>query len=166
MNALKDNTISEEKLKNQKLESWREHYSLAKEREHYSITRIDLLIISISGACIYIVFQILQFLNSPSADNLCQSTILLKLSAIVSVFAIATNFVSQITGYLANKYEALYSQRTIDQLIRDMEDESELTPIDKKERCFSKWTHILNIMSAVIMTIGIIMLVIYNLITF
>lgn len=149
-----------------KIDRWEKHYSGALERKFYSIQRIDLLIITISGACIYIVFQILQFLQSPDADCINQSTILLKVSAIFSVLAIVVNFLSQISGYHANKNEALYANRFIKQLIADKMDEKALEKFDNKSSHYSKLTNMANTVSAIFMAIGILFLVVYNLITF
>lgn len=38
--------------KDEKIDAWDKHYSRAKDKEFYSIKRIDILTISISGACI------------------------------------------------------------------------------------------------------------------
>lgn len=149
-----------------KIERWEKHQTGALERKFYSIQRIDLLIITISGACIYIVFQILQFLQSSDAHCINPSTILLKVSAIFSVLAIVVNFLSQISGYHANKNEAHYANGFIKQLIADKMHKSALEKFDKKSKCYSKLTNMANIVSAIFMAIGILILVIYNLITF
>lgn len=150
----------------EKIQAWEKHLSRAKEKEFYSIQRIDLLTISISGACIYIAFEILRFLNSPTGVHTQACTVLLKISAIASVLAITINFLSQILGYHANKYEAKYSQKTINQLEGDDIEEAELNKIDFKSQFYSKLTFISNIVATILMSLGIILLVIFNLITF
>ena len=112
--------------KDEKIQSWEKHYSNAKEKEFYSIKRIDILTISISGACIYIVFEILRFLNSTDSTGILSCTILLKISAIASVFAITMNFLSQILGFQANKYEANYSREVINQIEDEVKNDEKL----------------------------------------
>lgn len=150
----------------EKIEAWEKHYSKAKEKEFYSIQRVDILTISISGACIYIVFEILRFLNSAAFVHTQTCTALLKISAIASVLAIAINFLSQILGYHANKFEAIYSREVVNQLEDEIEDDKKLDAIDIKSKCYSKLTSISNVTATIFMTIGIILLVIFNLITF
>ncbi|MGV8094477.1 MAG: hypothetical protein AB2L24_21700 [Mangrovibacterium sp.] len=158
--------VSKPNQKEQKIKAWEQHYSMAKEKQSYSIGRIDLLTVSISGACIYIVFEILRFLNGPDAVRINSDTTLLKFSAIASVLAIAINFFSQIMGYKANEFEALYSREVINQLEDDIEDDTKLDLIDRKSRRFSMLTNIANYLSTGFMVIGIAILVFYNLITF
>ena len=149
-----------------KIQSWENHYSNAKERQMYSIKRIDLLTISISGACIYIVFEILRFINSSEYTDIQSCVVLLKISAVSAIFAIAINFISQVFGYLANKYEAKYSREVIDQIENKIDDKATLNDIDFNSRLFNNLTSISNIISILFMTAGITLLVIYNLVTF
>jgi hypothetical protein len=152
--------------KDDKIQAWEKHYSSSKEKEFYSIQRIDLLVISISGACIYIVFEILRFLNSANVSNIQSCTILLKVSAIFSALAISINFLSQIFGYHANKYEAIYSREVINQLEGDTKDDEKLDQIDHKSKQYNKLTGIANVSATIFMVVGIIILVVYNLVTF
>lgn len=152
--------------KEEKIKAWDKHYSQAKEKEFYSIKRIDILTISISGACIFTTFQILKFMHSPETSNLCSNTTLLKVSAFLSVVAIIINFASQITGYHANKFEAIYSQEVLNQIKENEENKSKLEQIDKKSNLYNKLTSLSIPLSALFMSLGIITLVIFNLITY
>lgn len=170
MKEKKDSKTKEAQEQKQaaKLENWEKHLAGAKEKEFYSIKRIDVLIISISGACIYIVLETLKFLHTPEIIklNLSSCTILLKISAISSVIAIAINFVSQISGYKANGYEAKYSREVINQLEDGVNDENKLEAIDKKSELYNNITSIMNITSSIFMALGIVFLVLYFAVTF
>jgi hypothetical protein len=105
-------------------------------------------------------------MHSPEANNLCSNTTLLKISAVLSVMAIIVNFASQITGYQANKYEAIYSQEVLNQIKEDEYNESVLNNIDKKSILYNKLTSISIPISALFMSASIVILMIFNLITF
>lgn len=154
--------------KNQRLNDWNDHLAGAKDKEFYSLRRIDILLITISGACIYIIFEFLKFMNTTdSAIDFHSHLILLKLSAIFSVGAIAVNFLSQIFGYHANRFEVLYSREQINQIEEGIDDvDCKLRFIDLKSKNFNSLTNYSNIISAIFMGVGIILLVIYNLLTF
>jgi len=149
-----------------KIQEWEQHRTNAKEKEFYSIQRFDILAISISAACIYIVFEILRFLKNPANMHSETCTVILKISAIASVFAIIINFLSQILGYHANKLEAEYSQEVINQLKGEITDDIKLNVIDVKSQIVGSLTMFLNVATTIFMLIGIILLVIYNVITF
>ena len=150
----------------EKIQSWEKHLSRAQDQKLYSMQRIDLLIISISGACIFIVFEILRFLKTTPNLHLDPATILLKISAICSVIAIGVNFLSQIFAYHANRFEVIFSRMVINQLDEDKMDDVALKPIEDKISYFNKFVVVTNIVSTSLMTIGIILLVVFNLVTF
>jgi len=151
----------------QKLNDWNIHLAGAKDKQFYSIRRIDILLITISGACVYIVFEFLKFMNTTKSIIDFQFNInLLKACAISSVAAIAINFISQIFGYHANKVEVQYSREIINQLEDHVSDKCKLNILDKKSIIFNRLTDVSNIISAILMGIGIVVLVIYNLLTF
>lgn len=91
---------------------------------------------------------------------------LLKTSALFSAIAIVVNFLSQIFGYQANKFEVHYSREVINQLEEGITDEKKLEIIDAKSIAYNRLTGVANTISAVLMGVGIIALVIYNLLTF
>jgi len=153
-------------LKKQKIAEWEKHSDIAGKKAFYSIQRIDLLVISISGACIYIAFEILRFVNSGGTALRVEHTWLLKASAIFAVLAIGINFISQITGYKANKNEEIYARGVIECLKHDKEDTPEMDRADNCSFIYNKITSIANIVATVLMFTGIVLLVIFNLVTF
>jgi len=152
--------------KEKQIQEWKEHREDAFDRQLYSIKRIDTLIVSLSGAAIYIVFQTLRFLHSPDGIGIDTSTSWLKYSALSSVAAIAVNFVSQILGYRANKFEAIYAQRVMDHIRKNEQDDSMTKQYDRKAKFNGKITRLSNYISAILMLIGISLLIIFNWFTF
>lgn len=69
----------------------------------YSIERIDLLIISISGGGVYVIFETLKFFRTavPRVDP--PNLIYLKLSGGLFIVSIILNIVSQFTGKKSNQ---------------------------------------------------------------
>lgn len=166
MGKKKKQILKIEKEKRTKIEAWQKHRSEAKERRFYSIQRIDLLIITISSATIYIVLQVLQFLLKPENCGFAQTTTLLKLSACLSVLAIIVNFLSQITGYQANKNEELYAKNIITHIEDDITDDSNIEHYKTSSDCYSKYTNWANKLSFFLMVAGILVLMFYFLVTF
>ena len=69
----------------------------------YAIQRIDLLIITISGAGVYVILEMLKF----SRENPLPHLLALKVSGCFFIAAIIINFYSQITGMNANEQDML-----------------------------------------------------------
>lgn len=160
------------KEKQSKIEQWLIHKSDASERAFYAIRRLDLLIVSISGACIYIVLETLKFLYSSDAPEIKTCTALLKISAIFAVFAIIVNLISQITGLYSNKYETEYASQNIyiqeeeKDKDRDKQEYDESNRLMKLADDYGNYTRLMNIISTSLMFLPIIFLLSYNLITF
>lgn len=86
------------------------HKDKASEHLFYAIRRIDLLIISISGAGIYVVFETLRFVYK---EPILLDVYYLKLAGCSFAAAIITNFFSQWAGYATNSYEEKYAEEEI-----------------------------------------------------
>ena len=154
-------TFIEMKKKNEiKYNAWNEHLNNTRERTNYSIRRMDLLIISISGAGIYVIFETLREFKSGKIP-IDDSTLLL-ICGLCFLTAIISNFISQKTGYYSNDFEEKYicielrkiQGKKIDGCLQD--------EFDKKVKRFNKITNILNIVSISLMLIGLILLAIFN----
>lgn len=155
------NTFTEVNKSDQiKYNSWSSHLNNTRELTNYSIRRMDLLIISISGAGIYIVFQTLKEIKTANLE-VC-SPYLLKLSGIIFLIAISANFVSQITGYRANKNEEGYALDELSKIEGKDIDECKQKQFDKNVNLYNKATDILNIVSTILMFAGLILLTIFN----
>lgn len=151
---------------NGRLERVKLHLADAKTREFYAIQRIDLLVISVSGAGIYIVFETIKFVLE---KNLTVSRCLLEWSGGFFVTAILFNFASQWAGFYANKNEVCWAHLEHKKASGD-----KLTEAQEKDQCghdtlgsiYGWWTRLLNIASTVAMIVGIIILLIFNLTSF
>ena len=144
-----------------KHEKWTAHRANTKERKFYATRRMDLLIISISGAGIYIIFETLREFKTGKVQ--IDDTGLLIWSGIPFLFAITLNFISQLSGYSANKYEDLYSTLEIKKIEGEDIDMEKQNEYDCKSKIYNKITSILNVTSMLFMFVGMFLLAIFNL---
>ena len=91
-----------------KYDKWNEHLKTTKEKSDYSQKRMDLLIISLSGASLYLIFQTLKEIKTGKIE--LENTYLLIPIGILLILTIISNFVSQLSGYKANFNEEEYIQ--------------------------------------------------------
>ena len=145
------------------LEKLNRHADSAKESADYSMGRIDLLIISVSGAGIYICLEILKYLKENDMDT---PTIIFKLIGVLLTFAIILNFLSQWFSYYANTF----NKKATDKVIYDTENGSdskkEIHIIDGKVICYSKYVRVANLWSTILMLIGLLGIIACFCITF
>lgn len=133
-----------------------------RDRTNYSIRRIDLLIISLSGGGIYVVFEILRFFKLH--PELQTSMFMLKVSGVVLFLAIMINFVSQMTGYRANNCEERFINERLKELRSDKKFDQDLkNRMDRISQYCTRWTTRLNYASISTMVVGFILLLIFNL---
>lgn len=144
-----------------KYNAWNEHLNNTRERTNYSIRRMDLLVISICGAGIYIIFETLREFKINNKVELENSTLLL-ISGILFMIAIILNFVSQKTGYYSNNDEEKYIIIELTKLSGGESDDCEQDRLDRSVKRFNVLTDILNISSILLMLIGLILLAIFN----
>ncbi len=149
-----------------KYNNWNAHLNNTRDRTNYAIRRMDLLIISISGGSIFLIFQILK--TQASGDINIENTTLLKLSGLVFLLAIIANFISQLTGYYANDNEEKYTLIEIKKIEEEeTETEKEINDsmqkrYDSKVKSYNEFTNILNVISIGLMFLGLIFLVYFN----
>ena len=129
----------------------------------YSIQRIDLLIISISGAGLLLILETLKF--SASIKSELSNIYIIKGAAVLFILAIIINFLSQAAGKTCNKHEILLC----DCKENELENEKNKTEASRHEclsSIYDKLTTCLNISSMVSMFIGLIAITGYFLFTF
>ena len=117
----------------------------------YSEQRIDLLIIAISGAGIYVCLETIKFLSG-------QTDIIgvgIKLSGCFLLGAIIANFIGQLLAKHANKHDYLMC------VCVEEQDNCGFNEHDKKAEAFSKWVNITNFLSMGFMFAGLILLVVF-----
>lgn len=143
----------------------------------YSIQRIDLLIISICGAGIYVCLETIKYLATN--ECFCVSKCMIKVSAGFFLMGIILNFISQHYGYKAN-YESylMYDCEVETDDIKSLESISEeqqerlnqldcdTKNYDKKSERFSSLTTLLNNISMGCMFIGLILVFLFFITTF
>lgn len=152
--------MDEDKREELKALRWRDNKERALSHKWYAIGRIDLLIISISGAGIYTAFELIKYYKEQQYIN---DLTWLKISAIFFTLAILTNFVSQFFGYYANNYEAVYNNnKFLSAIGESAKSEKELDEIDCYRKIYDNWVNRTNWISASCMGIGIIVLAVYN----
>ena len=140
--------------------AWNEHLSNTKERTNYSIRRMDLLIISICGAGIYIIFETLR--EFKTGEVAIENDNILISSGLFFLFAITFNFISQITGYHANNNEEKYITQELNKILQKNHDEIKQNIFDKNVTSFNSWTDILNILTILLMFLGLFFLALFN----
>ncbi len=163
LTKLHHNCINMSKAKDRQKLSW--------EGMFYSIQRIDLLIVSICGAGIYVCLETIKYLSEKGYDL----NILIRISGGLFLFGIMTNFLSQILGYNSNKQDFLMCQTEIDieekitngeQSEITAEDKEEIDEYDERSEMFSKLTDRFNYLSMGFMFFGLILLMWYFLFIF
>lgn len=155
------NTFKEVKKKDHlEYNKWVDHLKNTKERTNYSIRRMDLLIISISGAGIYIIFETIRELKTGGVS--LESPRLLLWSGIAFLLAITANFISQLTGYYANNHEECYALLKLRKIEGKKYKKTDMGYHNDKVDFYNTATDILNISSIVLMFIGLVLLAVFN----
>lgn len=131
----------------------------------YAHQRMDILIISISGGGIYVSLEVMKYLNE---KGLCIDY-LLKYSALSFVIAIITNFIAQkmssnvyFSDYQISDIEVTCDEEQIDK----NEHQIHIDKLDKKSKSFDFYNKIFNWSSICFMSLGLIFLIVFFLVTF
>lgn len=117
----------------------------------YSVQQMDVLVISISGAGIYVVLETLKF----STDHFLETIWLLKLSGALFLIAIAVNFFSQLTSQRANVARIKAVRRELLYPKPSKKIEKEIEALEKETQQFSSLTGCLNKVSTYSMVLGL-----------
>lgn len=149
------------KKKNQlRYNAWNEHLNNTRERTNYSIRRMDLLIISISGAGIYIIFETLREFKTGHIK--IEYSSLLLFSGLCFLTAILANFISQKTGFYSNDNEEKYIRLELDKITGKEINGGKQKKYDENVKTFNKSTDYLNAASIFLMLIGLVLLALFN----
>jgi len=145
------------------MESIKNRQKICWENMSYSMQRIDLLIISISGAGIYFCLEAIKFLY----ENNITTNWSIKIAGPLFILAIILNVLSQRYGCKENEQEYLICQTKIDcENILSIDDLDEVAGYTKKSKLFKTVTNNLNITSLAAMFLGLLILVFYFLFIF
>lgn len=141
----------------------KERYRLSHHGWFYAIQRIDLLIIAISGAGIYVDLEVLKF----SIEHPLDSLWMVKLSGIILVFSITLNLISQMTGKKSNLHDMLMCNYELQAGKKPSREEScQIEKHNDLSDKYSTYTRTLNVLSLVFMGIGLTMMIIFFAIIF
>lgn len=137
------------------ISSLKEYVSQAEERVKYSLERFDILIISLSSGGLILALNLFK-----NFQNSCIDKSFLKLSWLFFSLALIINLSSQVTGYLANKYDIKGTKNEMYKL-----EEKELLGnqkwIDRYQHFSDFLTKWFNILSFLTLTIGIVLLILF-----
>lgn len=139
------------------LDKLKTHSEYALKSIDYSIQRIDLLIISVSGAGIYVCLQILQYANT----NHIQVPVTLKVTGLLFVISIIINFISQWASYKAHLYGYKSTQNIIYDIENKTDSSKEKSANDCKSVIYNTINNISNILSTIAMLSGLIVMIIF-----
>ena len=121
--------MSDENKMEFKVQRWYDNKNRALSNKWYAIGRMDILVISICGGGIYVLFELIKYYKTTQTVDLSG----LKIAGILFLIAVAINFISQFLGYYSNSNEALYSNLKFLEAIGDRKvTEDELSVIDKR----------------------------------
>lgn len=125
---------------------------------NYSLHRLDLLIISISGASVYACLETTKFLIEKDKAIICA----IHFPALLFVISIVANLLSQYSGYLSNKFDYKMCEKRMN--CKDEEEEltkKEIKRLDKKSQLYDDITSWLNISSLAFLILGLVFLMIF-----
>lgn len=155
-----ETTTQQDKIDDFQVSYWKEERERSLRNKWYAIGRIDLLIISISGGSIYLIFEIIKYLSSkipPITDYQ-----LIKIAGLFFGSAIIINFLSQIFGQSANRYDAKYCKGKMNRELKKTVSESDITVPQCWANAYSKAVNICNALSIISMSIGLILLSVFT----
>lgn len=136
----------------------KERKKLSYQNMFYSAQRMDLLIISICGAGIYVCLETIKHLSNQNE----LIDILIKISGGLFVTGIITNFISQWSGYKSNEQDYLMCEAKLNAGKKPNKcEETQIHEYDSISAIYSKWTNRLNILSMGIMFLALILMMVY-----
>lgn len=129
----------------------------------YAIQRIDLLIISICGAGIYVTLETLKYIK----DNSLGDSLYVKIAGGFFLGAIIINFVSQFLGKKANEKDIRCGNEKLEASDPvTSEQKAMVDKLHKESQNYTKWTNISNNISLAGLLIGLSAFVYYFMSTF
>jgi hypothetical protein len=139
------------------MEKYKERKQMSWQGWFYAVQRIDLLIISISGASVYVILETLKYSSTNHLSNLW----VIKSSGVLFVLCIVVNFISQFTGKKANELDIRYCEANIEE-----KEQAIIQKYDCLSNVYTGWTNGLNLTSLIIMFVALAALITYFLVSF
>jgi hypothetical protein len=125
------------------LEDLRKHSETALNYSFYSMQRIDLLIISVSGAGIYLCLEILKYIHD---NKLSGHSCYFKFIGLLFMLSIILNFISQWGSYYANIYDSKSTKQVIYDAENDTDSKEIIAKYDLYAESYNSFTKITNIL--------------------
>ena len=145
------------------MENYQDRKKLAWEGMFYSVKRIDLLIITISGAGIYICLETIKYFSD---KGICGNPII-KIAGGLFLVAIVINFIGQFLGRTTNEQDYLMCQSIIDAGEKPTADQKkEIDNYDKKAALYTRLANLTNYISTILMLLGLGLIMVYFLFIF
>jgi hypothetical protein len=166
-----DNKSTQPKSDDFRVQRLLKHHEYVMENKSYSVSRFDILVISISSGGLYVIFETLKFYRDAAQYGKTYSSDLLNITGLVFTVSIILNFFSQWTAFRANKNEEKWvnleirREKKVKNAQKDEADLNEQELSDEYTRWstrYNKVTGFLNVLSAVVMLAGIVMLALFN----
>ena len=133
----------------------KDYISQAEGRVKYSLERLDILIISLSSGGLVLALNLFK-----NFQDTCIDKNFLKLSWLFFSLALIINLLSQVTGYLANKYDIIGTRNEINKLEKkDTIGKQKL--IERYQNVSDFLTKWFNILSFISLAIGITLLILF-----
>ncbi len=133
----------------------KEYLTKAEERVKYSLERFDILIISLSSGGLVLALNLFK-----NFQDSCIDKNFIKFSWLFFSLALIINLSSQVSGYLANKYDIKGTKNDIYK-IEGKDIIGNQKWIDRYQNISDFLTKWFNILSFVSLTIGIILLILF-----
>lgn len=142
--------------KKEYIEQLKKHKENARSVVLYAMQRIDLLLISISGAGIYVCLEALKFSMEKSIVN---NLWLFKLSGSIFVLAIIANIYSQWLSYKSNFYDMSLTSELICEKEHNIERTSEIDELSFRKEKANNLLSKANSASILLMIGGLVILI-------
>jgi hypothetical protein len=167
-------TETEEKKKEIEKQKEREEKYLAKLQKHedilrsnttYSIQRIDLLIISVSSAGIYVSLEIMKYITESKLLTLIQIKDFnfgFKITGALFLLSIIINFISQWSAYRANFYSLDSTKKKIEAKEYKVDNNEKTKELDALANTYNRTTAWTNQLSTILMIIGLALLMVFT----
>jgi hypothetical protein len=151
----------------------RSHEERTLAKKTYSIQKFDLLVVTLSGAGIYTIFEMLKFLKTtdPFKGQNIETTVL-EWSGGLFVASVIVNFLSHWSGFKANALEArcIMKEFKLESKNLNKKDrqnlQSDIEKLDGNITAYNTITTIFNVIATVTVLLGIVLLLKFTIATF
>lgn len=141
-----------------------DHSKITGEIISYSVRRLDVLIISVSGAGVYVCLEIMKFKKE---NNLDFNPYFLKFGGLVFALSIIINILGQWASYFSNVYSKSATDNKLkNKIYNEFGQDKGIQIQEKWAKIFLYLTKVSNVLSTTMLSVGIGMLVFFIWVTF